>query len=52
MDRNEDARLISIFPQNGFVYVNAEDQVPVNEGSFNLKYLEAVTLRLWASTGH
>ncbi|KAK7394034.1 hypothetical protein QQX98_013183 [Neonectria punicea] len=52
MDRIEDARLVGIFLDNGFVYVNAEDQVPVSEGSFNLKYLEAVTLRLWASTGH
>ncbi|KAK6860966.1 hypothetical protein PG995_004602 [Apiospora arundinis] len=52
MERIEEARLVGIFLDNGFVYVNAEDQVPVSEGSFNLKYLEAVTLRLWASTGH
>ena len=52
MDRIEDARLIGILLDNGFVYVNDKDQVPVSEGSFSLKYLEAVTLRLWASTGY
>ncbi|KAH7115606.1 hypothetical protein EDB81DRAFT_597153, partial [Dactylonectria macrodidyma] len=41
MDRIEDARLVGMFLHNGFVYVNAEDQIPISEGSFNLKYLEA-----------
>lgn len=46
MDRIEDARLVGILLDDGFVYVNNKDQVPVGEGSFNLKCLEAITLRL------
>ncbi|MBE3045414.1 phosphotransferase [Candidatus Bathyarchaeota archaeon] len=48
----EVARLVGLFLENGFVYVDDITKVPISEGSYEMRYLEAVTLGLWARTGH
>ncbi|KAG8726747.1 hypothetical protein FRC10_006792 [Ceratobasidium sp. 414] len=47
----ETARLVGLFLDNGFKWLDDETKVPVSEGHDGLRYLEAVTLRLWASKG-
>ncbi|KAI0089319.1 hypothetical protein BDY19DRAFT_890074 [Irpex rosettiformis] len=49
----EVARLVGLFLDNGFKWLDDETKVPAsdNEGHDGLRYLEAVTLKLWASQG-
>ena len=46
----EVARLVGLFLANGFEW-NDGVKVPAREGYDDLRYLEAVTLTLWAQTG-
>lgn len=47
----EVARLVGLFLDNGFKWVDDETKVPAGEGHEGLRYLEAVTLKLWAPKG-
>ena len=47
----EVARLIGLFLDHGFTWRNNETKVPAPEGHDSLRYLEAATLKLWASKG-
>jgi len=47
----EVARLVGLFLDNGFEWDDAGIKVPASEGYESLRYLEAVTLRLWAQGG-
>ena len=44
--RVDTARLVGVFRKHGLVYVDAENQAPVAEGSTSMNYLESVTLGL------
>lgn len=44
------SRLIGLFLENGFEWKDGA-KVPASEGNYDLGYLEAVTLTLWAQTG-
>ena len=41
-------RLVGLFLDNGFEWSDAVIKAPTSEGYGNLRYLEAVTLTLWA----
>jgi len=45
------ARLVGLFLDNGFKWNDAGIKVPASEGYDSLRYLEAVTLTLWAQAG-
>lgn len=45
------ARLVGLFLDNGFRWIDGETKVPACEGHDGLRYLEAVTLTLWAQAG-
>ena len=47
----EVARLVGLFLDNGFEWNNAGIKVPTSEGYEGLRYLEAVTLTIWAQAG-
>ncbi|KAG8904583.1 hypothetical protein FRC00_013902 [Tulasnella sp. 408] len=47
----EVARLVGLFLDNGFRWIDDETKVPASEGHPDLRYLEAVTLKLWAPVG-
>jgi len=47
----EVARLVGLFLDNGFKWNDAGVKVPASEGYDTLRYLEAVTLTLWAQAG-
>jgi Phosphotransferase enzyme family len=47
----EVARLVGLFLDNGFEWNDAGIKVPASEGYMSLRYLEAVTLILWARAG-
>jgi len=38
--------VIGIFLKHGFAWVDADNKVPIKEGSSGFKYIEAVTLEL------
>ncbi|KAI0676844.1 hypothetical protein C8Q78DRAFT_1065547 [Trametes maxima] len=50
-ERIEVARLVGLFLDNGFEWVDDENRVAASEGYEDLRYLEAVTLKLWEKTG-
>lgn len=52
MSRIELARLVGLFLENGFIYVDDVTKVPISEGSYEMRHLEAITLRLWAEAGN
>ena len=47
----EVARLVGLFLDNGFQWIDDHTKVPASEGRDGLRYLEAVTLTLWTQTG-
>ena len=47
----EVARLVGLFLDNGFEWNDAGIKVPAREGDMDLRFLEAVTLKLWAQAG-
>ncbi|KAI0650000.1 hypothetical protein C8Q79DRAFT_997949 [Trametes meyenii] len=47
----EVARLVGLFLDNGFMWADDENRVAASEGYEDLRYLEAVTLKLWEKTG-
>ncbi|KAH8928591.1 hypothetical protein BT69DRAFT_1236890 [Atractiella rhizophila] len=48
----EVARLVGLFLDNGFKWIDDETKVAANEGHQGLRYLEAVTLKLWEASKH
>ena len=47
----EVARLVGLFLDNGFEWNDAGIKVPASGGDMDFRFLEAVTLKLWAQAG-